>query len=208
MSKFRSYTPQHPELCRRMPHIIMTLALCAALISPAFARSSFESHGITILASTIDGTSIGNGSVKVTAEKQSYFKFIDQTVGSFFEAESENMSVIIGPAEGNKGALKSADLKGPVKIVYTVKDKATGNRTITTATADNATYNGATQTACLVGNVKIVSDDPLHFEEPAVMTGDRATLVIKPTGPDVRVESDSPKLSRIEATPKKEATQK
>jgi len=185
----------------------MALVLCAALTLPAIARTSFESHGITILASTIKGTSIGNGSVQVTAEKQSYFKMVDQAAGSFFEAESDNMSVVIGPSAGTKGALKSADLKGPVKLVYTTKDKATGNKTITTATADSATYNGETQTACLVGNVKIVSDDPLHFEEPAVMTGDRATIVLKPTGPDFSVESNPPGLSRIEATPRKEATQ-
>ncbi|MEN6358369.1 MAG: hypothetical protein ABFD83_14950 [Armatimonadota bacterium] len=192
------------KLSREALLIAAHIALCIPIIAPAFALTRYDGNGVTIIASTIDGQSV-DGSYKVVADKNAYAKMIDQAAGTFFEAESSKMTVIIGSAAGTMGAIKSADLSGPVKLIYTTCDPKTGVRTTTTATADNATYDGIEQKAYLVGNVKIVNTNPALYSEPAVMTGDKAAIDLKSAaGPGFKLES-SPGLSRIEVTPKKEA---
>jgi len=94
-------------------------------------------------------------------------------------------------------------------MVYTTVD-ANGVISKTTATADSADFDGATNLAHLVGNVKITNDNPALFAEPAVMVGDKATVNLAPNpGPDdfrFRVES-SPGVSSITVTPKAKETQ-
>ncbi|MCE5323434.1 LPS export ABC transporter periplasmic protein LptC [bacterium] len=197
---------QHPKPRQRMRLlIVMTIVLCVMIYVPAFALTRYESNGVTIVAAIIDGNLI-DGSYKVVADKSVYAKMIDQAAGTFFEAESDKMMVIIGSVSGPMGAIKSAELCGLVKLTYTTCDPKTSLKTVTTATADSATYDGVVQKAYLVGNVKIVNTNPALYTEPAVMTGDKATIDLKSTpSPAFRLES-SPGLSRIELTPKKEAT--
>lgn len=176
---------------------------------PAFAQSRYDGNGVTVIASSIETFSLKEGKqsqTKVVADQNVYAKMIDPAAGTFFEAESNKMTVIVGSAAGSMGAIKSAELCGPVKLTYITCDPKTGVRATTTATADNATYDGTAQKAYLIGNVKIVNTNPALYTEPAVMTGDKATIDLQPTvGPSFKLES-SPGLSRIEVTPKKEVT--
>ncbi|MHB9035633.1 MAG: hypothetical protein ACYC64_03135 [Armatimonadota bacterium] len=207
MSIFESNSTQHPEPRRRVRLGMLGLLLCLIVISPVFAQSSFKNHGVTVTASDIGTSILGDGSYKVVADKNAYVKMLDPAAGTFFEGEAQKMIVTIGPSAGSKNAIKSAELRGPVKLVYATCDPKTNGRSTMTATADSATYDGINQIAYLVGNVKIINDNPALFQEPAVMTGDKATINIKPgSAPEFKVES-TPGVSRIEVTPKKEATQ-
>ncbi|MEN6582475.1 MAG: hypothetical protein ABFD54_08495, partial [Armatimonadota bacterium] len=142
-----------------------------------------------------------------------HVKTIDKVTGTSFEASAAKIVASLFSAPGTKtktpglGAIKSADLTGPVTIIYSAVDQS-GSKTVTTATADSATYDGIERVAHLTGNVKIVSDNPALFDEPAVMTGDVATVDLKSAaGPAIKIESTNG-LSRIEATPKKQEPQK
>ncbi|MCE5314137.1 MAG: hypothetical protein ABFD49_07750 [Armatimonadota bacterium] len=189
---------------------IYVVLLGAAVISPVCAQATtWNGQGFTVVASSIGGSPAADKTFKIVADKNVYFKTIDQAAGTFLEAESSKLTVLTMPSAGTTGSVKSAELSGPVKLVYTTCDPKTNARSTMTATSDSATYDGVTQVAYLIGNVKIVNDNPTLFAQPAVMTGDKATINLKPgAGTEFRVES-SPGLSRIEATPKnQEATKK
>lgn len=182
---------------------IIAVAL-AALSMGALWASTLTIRSINASASEISirtSSVILNGSAHVISQ--------DKVTKNSFDAVAEKMIVNFYSGSG-KGkvsglaAVKSAVMDGPVKIVYTEVD-ASGNTVKTTATADSATYDGSDQMAHLVGNVRIVNENPAEFEEPAVMTGDMATVNLKPNlGPDdlrFKVES-TPGLSSIQITPK------
>ena len=102
-------------------------------------------------------------------------------------------------------------LIGSPRLTYVMKDPSTGTLVKTTATSTSATYDGKERTAYLKGNVKIVNENPAVFDGPAVMTGDEATINLKPKlGPDEPLFSikSSPGVSRIEVTPKPKEEEK
>jgi len=161
-------------------------------------KLKLEAGEISILTSRV----ILNGSARVRSQdkikKTSFDASAKKITADFFPAENS------GPKLSGVSAVKSAVMDGPVKIVYTEQD-ANGNTVKTTAMADSATYDGAEQKAYLLGNVRIVNEDPTQFEEPSVMTGDRGMINLKPNlGPEeVRYKIESaPGLSSVEVTPK------
>ena len=149
---------------------------------------------------------IGEARVVATGQAKVSGKSADSKAS--FEASAPKIVVTMSPAKANGsgfGSVGSAEMTGPVKIVYKTTG-ASGNVTVTTATADHATYDGATEKAVLDGNVRVISEDPTMFAQPAVMTGDKATVnLARNLRPDqfrFKIESH-PGLSRIEVTPKK-----
>ena len=119
---------------------------------------------------------------RVIASNSVYLKLVSKADRSLFEANADTMTVItfedIFGKTTRKGLelIKSADMAGPVKIVYVKTDPATGSRTTTVSTADKAFYNGADMSMKLTGNVKIVSEDP---KGTTVMTAEVATAYLK-----------------------------
>lgn len=151
---------------------------------------------------------------KVTGSGKVHVTSTDKAAGTNLEADASKIVVTFAsPLSGKRGLgvglIKEAQLAGPVRLVYAANQPG-GVRTATTATCDGATFSGAQQLAHLDGNVRIVHDDPSLFDQPAVMTGDKATVNLKSVlGPDevrFRIES-SPGASRIELTPKPKAAE-
>lgn len=182
------------------------LAVALAVLSIGMLQAAtLTVKGINASAGEISATPtrvILNGSAHVQSE--------DKTKKTSFDAVAKKMTADFYSAEGTKArltgvaAVKFVVMDGPVKIVYTEQD-AGGNIVKTTATADSATYSGDEQKAYLLGNVKIVNDNPAEYDEPPVMTGDKAMVNLKPNlGPDdVRYKIESTTgLSSVEATPK------
>lgn len=191
----------------RVAALSVALAISSLIFTTAHAQGTTwkSSDGaMSISASTIDISSS-----KIIAKGSAYIKGVDKVTNRTFESNAGCITVMLFSAPGAKGGpagldlIKSADFSGSVKLVFTVKDQ--GNLTKTIANADNAIYNGIDKIAYLNGNVKITNENPSIFDTPALMTGDKATINLKPMlGPDefrFRVES-APGVSRIEATPK------
>jgi len=189
----------------------MIVSLVAATLAlPLVARAAnYKSPdgSLVVTASVIDFQT-----TRVVARGKALVKATDKAMKSGFQAEAARITVELAPGAltGSKGSqadlIKDATFVGPVKIVHFSVTSA-GVTVKTTATADRADYNGADKLLVLDGNVKIVQDNPEIFQEPAVATGEKAQVSIKPNlGPDefrFRVESAS-EPSRIEVTLKKE----
>lgn len=186
-------------------YIMITACL---LVTPGYATTYKSTDGtLTLNARTIEGTES-----KLVAMGKAHVHSSDPVAKTTLEADAEKIVVILGTAKDKKAAkgvvagtsISRADLSGPVKMVYMFHD-TNGGLAKVTATADNADFDGATNLAHLVGDVKIVSENPSLFSEPAVMAGDKATVNLTPNpGPDAfrfRVES-SPGVSSITVTPK------
>lgn len=177
--------------------------------------------GLAVTYKSTDGTlTLNAGQIDIFSDKlvatgKAHIHWVDAASKTVLDANAEKMVVTtmpeqVPPAAPAKGAkapkprttIKSAVLTGPVKLTYVMTD-ANGKSTIT-ANADNADFDGKANLAHLVGNVRIVNDNPALFSAPASMSGDKATLNLKPSGPDdfrFRVES-SPGASNITVTPK------
>lgn len=158
------------------------------------------------------------GDSKAVASGKAHVRRSDPTNKAIvMEAYAEKIVVTLLPAQSKKtakglmagGSIKSVDFTGSVKMVYAGPDSS-GAMTKMTACADTATFDGATNMAYLVGNVRITNENPSLFAQPAVMAGDKATVNLSPNlGPDAyrfRVES-SPGVSSVTVTPKAKETQ-
>lgn len=189
---------------------VLALIIFILLAAPGLAVTYKSSDGaLALSASRIDVTSNA-----LTATGKAHIHWADVAAKTVLDANAEKMVIAMMPelASGSKAAsakgaksrmvIKSAVLTGPVKMTYISTD-ASGKSTVT-ANADNADFDGISNLAHLTGNVKIVNDNPAMFSAPATMSGDKATLNLKPSGPDdfrFRVET-SPGVSTITATPK------
>jgi lipopolysaccharide export system protein LptA len=180
---------------------------------PAGELIKYESqdHTLRLEAQTIEGTDL-----RLVATGKAHVWRHDPIAKTSLEASAERIVVIIAPSKDGKVAkgtaaasIKTANLFGPVTMIYLGPDSS-GNPTKITACADNADFDGATSLAHLVGNVKLTSENPALFSEPAVMSGDKATVNVCPNvGPDgfrFRVES-SPGVSTVTVAPKPKETQ-
>jgi len=185
------------------------------LVTPGLAATYKSPDGaLSVSARTIDVNAKADTFI---ASGKAHVSFKDPVAKTSLVADAEKITVVIGSIKNAKPgksavagtSLKSATLAGPVTMVYTFTNSAGGVSRIT-ATADNADYDGETDIAHLTGHVKIVNDDPSLFAEPAVMTGDKATVNLAPNpGPEgfrFRVES-SPGMSTITVTPKPKEAQ-
>lgn len=190
--------------------LTMLVVAVVLLVTPGLAATYKSPDGtLSVSARTIDvnaraDTFVATGKAHVSVK--------NPVARTSLAADAEKITVVVGSikdAKPGKSAvagtsLKSATLAGPVTMVYTFPNSAGGVSKIT-ATADNADYDAESDIAHLIGHVKIVNDDPALFAEPAVMTGDRATVNLSPNpSPDsfrFRVES-SPGMSTITVTPK------
>jgi len=182
----------------------VTLAVCLTC-SHAFAASYKSTDGSLV----VNASDIGYGTGRVIATGSAYVKQVDKIKKTTFEAYAAKIVVIfaetpVASAGVNKTSIKSADLSGPVKLIYVTVDPK-GVTSKVTSTADNANYDGKSQLAYLKGHVNITNENSSLFDTPAVMTGDKATVNLDPNlGPDdirFKVES-APGLSTITATPK------
>ena len=181
----------------------VVLLIASAVLLSAQAPVKYEFRNIKASASSIGGSL---ESLKLILSGSAHIETVDKATKTTFEADASKITTTFFSAKikaQGLGAVKNATMQGRVKLVYVTVD-ASGNPVKTTATADKATYDGADRLAHLTGNVKIVSENPAVFAEPAVMTGDTAVVNLKPNlGPDemrFRVES-SPGQSTIEVTP-------
>lgn len=162
---------------------------------------------------TLEARSIDVMSSKLVASGKAHIQWVDRTRKTSTTADAEKIVVVTmtspakPAAKGEKAqkpatTIKSAVLSGPVRIMQ-VSTTASGKSTIT-ATADSADFDGIANVAHMVGNVRVVNDDPALFSVPATMSGDKATLNLKP-GPEdfrFRIETAEPRISTITATPK------
>ncbi len=185
--------------------IIVALIFLAALSGAAHC-ATYKMRGINAVAGTISGTAANT----ITLSRSVHIQSEDKVAKTSFDVTA-NMIILNffkTAQQKNKMAgmtsVKSATMDGPVKIVYTEVD-VKGNTIKTTATADNARYDGVAQMAHLIGHVKIVSENPEKFEEPAVLTGENADVNLKPNlGEDevrFKVESTTG-VSTIDVTPR------
>lgn len=186
-------------------------SICAAAVVAALAAGAAAfgatytspDASVVVTASTIE---LAQNRVVVAAGRARVVA-VDKAAGTKLEADAAKIQVVFvgGPgARPGIGSVSSAEMAGPVKIVYTSVKPGEPITTVT-ANADSAVYDGKTGIAKLTGNVKITSDDPSRFAAPAVMTGDVASVNLRADlGPEdfrFRLES-SPGVSRIEVTPK------
>lgn len=143
---------------------------------------------------------------KLVAAGSAHIRSHDAVTKTTLDAYATKIVVSVARVpKGKTGTpIKSAELTGPVKMVYVAVDPS-GVMSKTVATADNADFDGTANVAHLVGHVQITNENPALFYQPAVMCGDRATVNLSPNlGPDdvrFRVES-SPGTSSITVTPK------
>lgn len=195
---------------------ILAAVLVMAMLSPAALAQTVSSgtfkaaDGGTIAIQCVEIEGVGTD--RIVLRESARTKLFDKAGALVFDAQADKIIVTFFTNAGNKTEkansmiVKSAELVGSPKIVYTSKDATTGVVMTTTATSKTATFNGTEQAAYLKGDVKIVNENPALFERPAVMTGDEAMVNLKSSlGPDdvrFRIKSNPPGLSAIQATPK------
>lgn len=184
---------------------IVCIVAASLMVTPGFA-TTYKSPDGTL---TLSARSVEIYTDKLVAAGKAHVKWVDPQTKATLEADAEKIVAKVAVGKGAKPAkgstpVQSADLTGPVKMVYTIVD-ANGATSKIVATADSADFDGATNLAHLVGHVKITNENPAVFAEPAVMVGDKATVNLAPNpGPDdfrFRVES-APGVSSITVTPK------
>jgi len=195
-------------------HLRVCLCVLAAfaLVTPGLAVTYKSSDGsLALSARTIDVSAKADS---VIASGKAHVHFSDPVTKTTLEADAGKIVVVVFSSKTGKSAvgrtsIKSADLSGPVTMVYTFPDSSGGISKIT-ATADSADFDGTSNVAHLTGHVKIVNENPAVFAEPAVMVGDKATVNLSPNlgAADYRfrVES-SPGVSTITVTPKPKEAQ-
>lgn len=190
----------------------LALIILVLLAAPGLAVNYKSADGTL----TLNAGQIDIHSDKLVATGKAHIRWVDGVRKTVMDADASKMVITImseqtTPAANSKNpkaaksvrtVIKSAALTGPVKMVYVTTD-ASGKSTIT-ANADNANFDGKANLACLLGNVRIVNDNPALFSSAATMNGDKATINLKPSGPDdfrFRIET-SPGNSSISVTPK------
>lgn len=181
---------------------LVVLVVASGTASAQTSSGSYKlSDGSTLSVSAAEIDLLGYN--KLVLRTNARVKSINSADRTMFEAEGQKIVVTFlqGDAAA-RGPVGSAEITGPVKMLYTSVDKA-GVRSTTTATAKSAVYDGASQMATLIGDVKVQGESPAPF----VATGDKATVNLSPNiGPEdlrFRFES-SPGVSRIEVTPRSE----
>ena len=196
---------------------ILAVGLLATPGFPAAHKSAVKpavqpaSHALTNVELSdgkllIEGKTLEGSDNKLVAIGKAHVRSHDPIAKTTLDAYAEKIVVIIAKVpKGKTGSpVKSANLTGPVKMVYVAVDSA-GVTSKTIATADSADFDGTANVAHLVGNVKITNENPALFSEPAVMCGDRATVNLAPNvGPDdVRFRLESPSgTSTVTVVPK------
>ena len=193
---------------------LILVFVAASAASAATARVKLADGSVLeISASQIDG--IGQFLSTVTLKGEAHLKTVGSTGSDTLEAQADKIVVAFSrktdPKQAGQDMIRSADLIGSPQLTYVTKDPSTGALVKTTATSTSATYDGTTRTVRLKGNVKIVNENPAVFDGPAVMTGDEATINLRPKlGPDEPLFSikSSPGPSRIEVTPKPKEEEK
>ena len=178
-----------------------------AFAAPAASKVQSKDGALRLEARTISGSEnkfIASGNARL------YTK--DEANKTTLEVDASKIDLTVGQqnAKNKSGMIiQSAELTGPVKMNYCVIDD-NGVPTKTIATADSATFDGASQVINLSGNVKITYDNPTIFAEPAVMAGDKAVIHTAPNldKNQIRFSVESTNgLSTITAVPKEKESQ-
>lgn len=197
-------------MLRTLAALAFVLGFASGAIAATSTSKLSDGRTLVVSASAIDG--IGPGSTKLVLTGKAHVKMFEKSGGASVDASADKIVAMLGAsAVGSmSGGIKSAELTGSPRVVYEIPDPQTGRPVRTVATSNSASYDGATETLTLRGNVKITNENPLLFQGPAEMTGDLATISLSnKLGPeDTRFSiSSSPGVSTITATPKpKEAT--
>lgn len=206
-------------ICRTaaLAAILLAAFVSAAAAQPPSTATLKAPNGSTIVISAPDIEGIG--STRIVLRGGAQVKAFDKATKACMDARADKIVVTLFGSPGSgvtadaQGPFRSVEFTGSPQIIYTTIDPETGKDVVTTATSTGATYNGMEQMAYLKGNVKIVNENPAVFEGPAIMTGEEATINLKPSlGPEemrFRLKSTQG-VSRIEATPrpKEEASKK
>jgi hypothetical protein len=187
------------------------------------AQENFVLKAESIRVNDVQGVAVASGRAHIWCS--------DPAKKATLEADAAKIVVVRNPTQSPKAAkaaggglsaklsIKSAVLTGPVRLVYSGPAKliqsgpdaklvhpgpdASGTMVKVTATADNADFDGIANVAHLVGNVKIISENPALDAAPTVMTGDRATVnLTRDLGPDDFRFSFEGSPAAITATPK------
>ncbi|MGQ9454858.1 MAG: hypothetical protein ACUVRS_05490 [Armatimonadota bacterium] len=195
--------------------------MLACTCSLAGAAQNFERAGVYIEAGAIKLSRTVN---RIEASGDVRLSAVDPTAGVRLSAEAKMVTVTLFTMSNQKASvrglesIKAAEFEGPVKLIYrspkTVVNES-GNKVsevnvTTTATATRASFDGVRGVVVLTGNVKITQEDPSIFAEPAVMTGDKAFINVRPSQGesdyDFKIESVE-RPSRIEIVPKRTGKQ-
>ena len=189
-------------------HVAVTVLLLSVCCFAADAATYKSPDGKIILsASTIDITQS-----RLAAKGKAHIEVAKAVAATSFNASADAITVMLFTDTDQKkkrvglDAIKSAQMTGFVEVIY-VRTEADAV-VKTTSSAQEAVYDGAEQIVKLSGQVKVTHHDPNMFTQPAVLTGDKATVNVKSDlGPEdfrFRIES-SPGVSRIEVSPKEKA---
>ncbi len=178
-----------------------------AFAAPAASKVQSKDGAFRLEAKTISG---GENRFVASGSARLYTK--DEANKTTLEVDAQKIILTVGQqtAKNKSGMnIQSAELTGPVKMNYCVTDD-NGIPTKTIATADSASFDGATQVINLFGNVKITYDNPAIFAEPAVMAGDKAIIHTAPNldKHQIRFSVESTNgLSTVTAVPKEKEPQ-
>ncbi len=178
-----------------------------AFAAPAASKVQSKDGAFRLEAKTISGSDnrfVASGNARLFTK--------DEPNKTTLEVDAQKIVLTVGQqtAKNKSGMnIQSAELTGPVKIKYFVTAE-NDVPTSTIATADSASFDGATQVINLFGNVQITYDNPAIFAEPAVMAGDKAVIHTAPNldKHQMRFSVESTNgLSTITAVPKEKEPQ-
>ena len=177
--------------------LLVPLAIITVFAAPVFAVEITLPYENGTLSISADKEISENVKGVVIAKHNVHLKDVNRLTNSTLQVFATTMTVTRFLKPSRDGAvtdiIRFAEFAGPVKIMQTanktIKDERTGEETtvVTTieVTADNATYDGVEQTACLSGNVKGIYTDPSELVGPATFIAEEAIINLDPNpGPD------------------------
>lgn len=192
---------------------IMLIIIATAAISATVTYTAADGSTVVISAASID---VGSSFAQYVLTGQAHVKTFNKTTKTNMDASADkiiaNLFATPGDknAKSNQGVIKSAELIGSPKLIYQTLDPDTGKIVTSTATSKAATFDGKQQIAYLEGNVRVENENPALFQGPAIITGDKVTVNLRPdigpNEPRFKIESNEG-ISKIEAIakPKEEA---
>lgn len=184
--------------------VLVIASVAAAAQAPSTATVTLKDGRTLVLSyDAMDG--IGTQKI-VLVGTPARVKIFDKVKNSAMDACASKIVVTLFGKSDVKttSSIKGVDMTGSPVVIHERKDPATKENVKITATGNEATYDGATDTVHFKGNVKITNEDPAMFDGPAEITGGDAWINLGKVGPDdVRFRiSTSPGVSTITATPK------
>lgn len=194
----------------KIQYIVVAAVLIAQSAAVVAADYGSKDGNVQISAPVIE-----YATPKISASGGVHLEARDPVAKSNLVADAKSISVTLGNTPGVKAGstlsiIKTAYMQGPLKMVFT-STQAGGTPSKSTASADKAEYDSVDGLVTLTGNVKITNENPALFDAPAVATGEKATINLRPgkegeSAFRFRIESTTG-MSRVEVTPKQQQNQ-